>query len=159
MERSKIEEFLERNTDVEFPHHESLSGEGARTVVCKLLGLFPASDATEFGPDCSWPVYVQARLSAVSPEFDGNAEDFNLNAVLSALGLSTDGQAYLIWDTPVGEPNDVDLMKLSDLADYWRDIYWSGYDNLFVVGEDFSWILSCCEGTFDYWLASKPSSH
>lgn len=133
MQQVKIDNFL-RYRDVSFPPFRSLSPAECRTIrhgIASRLGIPENAGAEDLVRRIDELVGNQLMPPAVDPEF-------NLRRALMEAGVTTLETVFLNWY----RYDDVDEMRLADVTRYFDDIWYPSSDDLDILDESLSWILT-----------------
>jgi hypothetical protein len=152
MDEFKLEHFAKDHPGKTFPAIEALGAAPSTAVRDEI--------ATRFGLDphtqpLSLLETVQGHSIAVQGA-NADSPDFNLGAVLKQLGLLETNSVYLNWD----RFELLSRMSLADLMNVFEYLWYPSADDLEIIAEDLSWILSVAHyGTVFYVRLPEPQQN
>lgn len=141
MENFKKELFRkEYNTD--FPFYDELKTEECIKIKEDIENKYQIQDR-----------YFDKDLSKMQIFFDKlNAEDENFNFLnlIKELNLKEDNNIYVTWNSFV----DIDKFSIKDFCKYFDDIWYPVADDIDVLNQDLSWIISIRHDGGIYYIKS-----
>lgn len=148
----KIENFKMTYPDREFPYYRTLSDAEAVEKCRRLLvelGVEPFSDVASM----RFARTVQERLVRLRDDtLCADQDGFQFARVLDALSLPISEKVLIDWlQYPIGYLGFMDEFSMRDLIQYWDDIWYPGTDDIFMIHENYAWVLYCCHDGFFYY--------
>ncbi|MEN6450107.1 MAG: hypothetical protein ABFC96_06425 [Thermoguttaceae bacterium] len=134
MDAIKIRYFEEENPGKEFPWFHSADESNTRQLRDALAIAFDAPAALTPLELCT---FLNSRMHDVD-EVNAESCGFELRDVLRRLGISALPEIFINWY----RFDDIDRMKLDDLADCFQSIWYPSSDDIDVFDSTLSWIVS-----------------
>jgi hypothetical protein len=132
MDTVKIQNFLRNNPSAQFPRFTSLgAAECARlqTSIAERLGLDAQAEPLVI-LEALWP---NARFI---PDVDAE-HGFDLCELALRLGLKSHGEVFVNWY----RFDKIDRIGLSDLSEYFGDIWYPSVDDIDIFDENLNWFI------------------
>jgi hypothetical protein len=134
MQAFKIDHFKDEWPDRIFPEYRSLDESELSLLQDKLFKKFIVKEKCNV-------IELFGIISSISCFIDGVSacdDNFSLSDLLSSQGINYDDYIYLNWY----RFDDIDVMRLSDLDNYFHDIWYPHSDDIDIFDKSYSWILS-----------------
>lgn len=134
MDGLKLEQFAKDHPRKAFPAIEALGAAlstAVRGEIAMRFGLDPHTQPLRLLET------VQHHSIAVQGA-NAQSSDFDLRSVLNQLGLLKTNNIYLNW----GRFELLDRMFLADVMNVFEYLWYPSADDLEIIAEDLSWILS-----------------
>ncbi len=134
MERFKIKHFESEHEGESFPHFTTLTCNECEDIINRLhekLGM--TADEND--------LLLVSKISLLQVHHDGNnAADsqFHLEEFLGLIDISSPEAIYINWY----RFHKIDKMLLSDLSNFFGDIWYPGPDDIDIFDSSLMWILS-----------------
>ncbi len=140
MQTFKIRHFERDHPGCSFPWFQSLSPAEAQDLRARLAGRVGLPSTVDL-------LELVERLDELADEIPcTNPEQgpLDVSAVLHAQGIRPLSEVYVNWH----RYDDIDRMRLADLARNFDDVWYPSSDDLDILDETLTWILSVShEGT------------
>jgi len=134
MEQIKVDNFIKEYPRNSFPNHIHLENKVCADISLSILKKLNLSSTT----DGLMLVNEVDKLGDICYGIISDDEGFNLKNVLSSLGVNYSKNVYINWY----RYDDIDKMKIDDLANYFDDIWYLGSDDIDIFDESLTWIIS-----------------
>lgn len=134
MDKLKIENYAKTFPRVPFPVFESLgaaSAERLRDLISEKFELTAGADQLRMIKE------LDARGLTLEG-VDARSGGFNVGKTLHTAGIVPNQQVYLNWY----RLDDIDRLRLSDLDEWFEDIWYPDSDDLDVFDDSLTWMLS-----------------
>ena len=134
MEAFKIEHFSKVHNGLSFPWFHSLTVDEKQLMQNRLLKkLSMTEDKNTLNLVCTL-----SEIGKVHQGFNAQDKNFDLIKVFESLGIHTSDCVYINWY----RFDQVDKIKLVDLAKYFDDIWYPSSDDLDIFDDNLSWFIS-----------------
>lgn len=133
MDQHKIENFLEAHPGLAFPVCMHLDESQAGVIRNAIAKSVDSSDLDGLS--------IVKRLYELNVEVGGFKVDdaaFSIETLLRDLGVMCAENVYLNWY----RFDDIDLISLADLDQYFSDLWYPNSDDLDVFDDSADWVLS-----------------
>lgn len=133
MQQNKIDNFCRLYSGMSFPAFKSLSRDECVQIRTMISESFRLIDS-----DAPWRLLQQlhSRASCIG-RFDAECTSFDIEALLRRQSIIPGSHAYINWH----DLDDIDMMLLGDLSQYFTDIWYPSSDDIEIFDESFRWII------------------
>jgi hypothetical protein len=133
MDFFKKDNFLKANVGNIFPEYFELNTQEIDLLVRNLnINLFKTKEL--LNRECIVE-YIRDKAIFASTRVE---EDFSIYDLLKKFSLKETDNCYINWDNF----NNVDKLSLKDLNDFWSDIWYPIVDDIEIIAEDLTWVVT-----------------
>jgi hypothetical protein len=133
MDQHKIENFLKANSGLAFPEYMHLDESQATALRNLIAKSVDSSDLDGLS--------IVKKLYAAGTEANGiQADDtaFSIERLIRELRVECSENVYLNWY----RFDDIDQISLTDLDQYFSDLWYPGSDDLDIFDDSADWVVS-----------------